>query len=131
MFLFRVKDKGKAVVNLRKAIVALEQASDRKMVVTDVEESSVLVHLRVRKDCFKGTNTFKQEVLYILKLLLPYAKEYLECNLQVVMSINSVKRKLQLIKQTITAAVNLSICFKLITIVPRQHYFTSLLPTLL
>lgn len=65
MFLFRVKDKGKAVVNLRKAIVALEQACDRKMVVTDVEESSVLVHLRVIKDCFKGTNTFKQEVLYI------------------------------------------------------------------
>ncbi|CAC5375207.1 unnamed protein product [Mytilus coruscus] len=100
MFLFRVKDKRKAVINLRKAIVALEQSRDREMVVTDVEESSILLHLRVKKGCFKGTDNLKQEVLYILELLLPYAKDYLEYNLQVVLSINTVKGKLQLFNFT-------------------------------
>lgn len=97
MYLFRVIDRDRALSCLRRAVSALEQSSDQQIVVTHVEESSILFHLRVKKGCFKDSNNFIQEVLRILKLLLPYAKDYLEYNLQVMMSINTVKGKLQLI----------------------------------
>ncbi|CAG2191325.1 unnamed protein product [Mytilus edulis] len=97
MYLFRVTDRDRALSRLRMAVSALEQSSGQQLVVTHVEESSILFHLRVKKGCFKDSNNFIQEVLRILKLLLPYAKDYLEYNLQVVLSINTVKGKLKLI----------------------------------
>lgn len=89
------KDPEKAVSILQKLLVEFKGRCKKKLVVISVEEGSILFHLRAKKRCFKTPADFEMNVLDILQILLPRAKKYLDTNLQVVISVDTVKGKLQ------------------------------------